>query len=90
MTGRDRADGKDVFRPHPNVREVSRRVARLPLDYFVSRVLDHWTVVGPTGVFVVGRSGDDLVAFLHGQPVEWVLGANPFRKLVVCGKLLIL
>jgi hypothetical protein len=49
-----------VFRPHPNAREVSRRVARLPLDYVVSRLGDHWIVLGPTGLFVVGRAGDDL------------------------------
>lgn len=49
-----------MFRPHPNAREVSRRVARLPLDYAVSRLGDHWIVLGPTGLFVVGRAGDDL------------------------------
>jgi hypothetical protein len=49
-----------VFRPHPNAREVSRRVARLPLDYVVSRLGEHWIVLGPTGLFVVGRAGDDL------------------------------
>ena len=49
-----------MFRPHPNAREVSRRVARLPLDYVVERLDEHWIVLGPTGVFVVGRAGDDL------------------------------
>jgi hypothetical protein len=48
-----------VLLPHPNAREVSRWVARLPMDYFVCRLTDHWTVVGPTGIFVVGSSGDD-------------------------------
>ena len=51
-----------MFRPHPNAREVSRRVARLPLDYAVDRLGDHWIVLGPTGLFVVGRAGDDLTA----------------------------
>jgi len=51
-----------VFRPHPNAREVSRRVARLPLDYAVSRLGDHWIVLGPTGLFVVGRAGDHLAS----------------------------
>ena len=49
-----------MFRPHPNAREVSRRVARLPLEYAVNRLGDHWIVLGPTGLFVVGRAGDDL------------------------------
>ena len=59
MSGASPADEKVVFRPHPNAREVSRRVARLPLDYFVCRLIEHWIVVGPTGIFVVGRAGDD-------------------------------
>lgn len=51
-----------MFLPQPNAREVSRQVARLPLDYFVCRSEEHWIVVGPTGIFVVGRSGEDPTA----------------------------
>lgn len=31
-------------------------------DYLVRRVRDHWVVVGPTGLFVVGRCQDDPAA----------------------------
>jgi hypothetical protein len=48
-----------VFRSNPHARDVSRQVARLPLDYLVCRLADHWIVVGPTGLFVVGQVGDD-------------------------------
>jgi hypothetical protein len=34
----------------------------LPDDYLVRRVREHWAVVGPTGLFVVGRcEGDPAV-----------------------------
>lgn len=51
-----------MFRSHPNAREVSRHVTELPVDYDVRRVRDHWVVVGPTGIFVVGRARGDVVA----------------------------
>ena len=50
-----------MLRPHP-ARDVSRWVARVPVGYSVSRLHDHWAVVGPTGLFVVGSCGDDPVA----------------------------
>lgn len=63
MNPGSRADERSVFRPHPIARDVSRRVARLPLEYFVCRSAELWVVVGPTGVFVVGQSeGDPAVA----------------------------
>ncbi|UDY36964.1 hypothetical protein [Dermatobacter hominis] len=34
----------------------------LPDDYLVRRCADHWVIVGPTGLFVVGRSDGDPVA----------------------------
>lgn len=34
----------------------------LPLEYVVQRVDDHWVVVGPTGIFVVGRARGDVAA----------------------------
>ncbi len=32
----------------------------LPDDFLVRRCDDHWIVVGPTGLFVVGRANGDL------------------------------
>lgn len=51
-----------MFRPAPYARDVSRQVARLPLDYFVCRLAEHWIVVGPTGIFVVGHADDQPLA----------------------------
>jgi hypothetical protein len=34
----------------------------LPLEYVVQRVDNHWVVVGPTGIFVVGRARGDVAA----------------------------
>ena len=34
----------------------------LPDDYLVRRCAEHWVIVGPTGLFVVGRSDGDPVA----------------------------
>lgn len=33
----------------------------LPDDYLVRHCAEHWVVVGPTGLFVVGRSRGDVV-----------------------------
>jgi len=62
MCGGGRADGVHVLLPHSNARDVSRWVARLPMEYLVCRQAEHWVVVGPTGIFVVGGSGEDAVA----------------------------
>ncbi len=59
MSQGHRADVNDVFRTHPNANEVSRHVTELPADYQVRRLEGEWIVTGPTGVFVVGRAGDD-------------------------------
>lgn len=39
-----------------------RVVMTLPDDFLVRRCIDQWVVVGPTGLFVVGRSNGDLDA----------------------------
>lgn len=49
-----------MFRTQPNARELSRHVAELPPEFSVSRLGDRWVVVGPTGIVVVGRAGNDL------------------------------
>ena len=53
------ADGVSVFRTHPNARELKRHVTELPVEFQVWRIDDHWSVVGPSGIFVVGRSTGD-------------------------------
>jgi hypothetical protein len=49
-----------VFKSQPNAREVSRQVTELPPEFEVRRVGDHWAIVGPTGIFVVGRATRDV------------------------------
>ncbi len=49
-----------VFRTHPNARDLKRHVTELPVEFQVWRVDDHWSVVGPSGIFVVGRSTGDV------------------------------
>lgn len=62
MSGAGPADHNHVLLPHQNARDVSRWVARLPTEYLVCRHGEHWVVVGPTGIHVVGGAGDDAVA----------------------------
>lgn len=49
-----------MIRARPNVREVTRHVTELPSEFEVQRVGDHWLVVGPTGIFAIGRSEGDI------------------------------
>lgn len=49
-----------VFRTHPNARDLKRHVSELPVEFQVWRIDDHWSVVGPSGIFVVGRSTHDV------------------------------
>lgn len=51
-----------MFRNHAHSRELSRRVAQLPSSHTVRKAADHWVVLGPTGLVVVGRCADDDVA----------------------------
>lgn len=60
--GPERADTEEVFRPRPNTPDVHVHVMTLPDDYLVRRVHDQWAVVGPTGLFLVGRSDGDPAA----------------------------
>lgn len=48
-----------MFRSHTHSRELSRRVAQLPASHAVRKAADHWIVLGPTGLVVVGRCADD-------------------------------
>jgi hypothetical protein len=48
-----------VFKPRPNTPDVRVQVMTLPDDYLVRRLHDQWAVVGPTGLFLVGRSEGD-------------------------------
>jgi len=66
----------------------------LPDDYLVRRCVDHWVVVGPSGLFVVGRSDGDLVsstqraldtAQLLRVRLSDVLSWVPFVSAVVVG-----
>lgn len=49
-----------MFKSQPNAREVSRQVTELPPEFEVRRLGEHWAIVGPTGVFVVGRASRDV------------------------------
>lgn len=56
------ADTSNVFKPRPSTPDVRVQVMTLPDDYLVRRMHDHWAVVGPTGLFLVGRcEGDPAV-----------------------------
>lgn len=49
----------NVFHPRTSTRDLIRHVTELPEAFMVRRIRDHWAVVGPTGVFVVGRGDVD-------------------------------
>jgi hypothetical protein len=51
-----------VFKPRPTTPDVRVQVMTLPDDYLVRRFRDHWAVVGPTGLFLVGRCEGDTTA----------------------------
>lgn len=48
-----------VFRTRHSTTD-DRVVMTLPDDYLVRRCVDTWVVVGPTGLFVVGRANGDV------------------------------
>jgi len=54
-----------VFKPRPSTPDVRVQVMTLPDDYLVRRLHDHWAVVGPTGLFLVGRC--------EGDPAQYAL-----------------
>jgi hypothetical protein len=49
-----------VFKARPTTPD--RVVMTLPDDYLVRRCAEHWVIVGPPGLFVVGRSDGDPAA----------------------------
>ena len=49
-----------MFRTHPNARDLKRHVTELPVEFQVWRIGEHWSVVGPSGIFVVGRATRDV------------------------------
>lgn len=49
-----------MFKSQPNAREVTRQVTELPPEFEVRRLGEHWSIVGPTGIFVVGRATRDV------------------------------
>ncbi len=49
-----------MFKSQPNAREVSRQVTELPPEFEVRRLGEHWAIVGPTGLFLVGRATRDV------------------------------
>jgi len=57
----ERADGGDVFKSRPNT-SADQVIMTLSDDYLVRHCIDHWVVVGPTGLFVVGRSRHDVTS----------------------------
>lgn len=66
----------------------------LPDDYLVRRCIDQWVVVGPTGLFVVGRTAGDpepdarraaSMAYLVRTRLADVLPWVPFVSAVVVG-----
>ena len=59
-------DDRDVLRSTPSAPEVHARVTTLPEEYLVRRVGDHWAIVGPTGLFLVGK-GEDQPEFAAGR-----------------------
>ncbi len=48
-----------VLRSTPSAPEVHARVTTLPESYLVRRTEQHWAVVGPTGLFLVGKAEDN-------------------------------
>ena len=50
-----RADTNDVLRSSPPTTEVHERILTLPEGFLVRRSGSHWAVVGPTGLFLVGK-----------------------------------
>lgn len=59
------ADDHHVFGSRSSTRELVQRVTRLPDEYMVRRVRDHWAIVGPSGLFVVGRADGDMTESAH-------------------------
>jgi hypothetical protein len=51
-----RTDSRKVLRSTPSAPEVHARVTTLSEDYLVRRTNQHWAVVGPTGLFLVGKA----------------------------------
>lgn len=49
-----------MFKPRPTASD-DRVIMTLPDDYLVRHCVEHWVIVGPTGLFVVGRSRGDIV-----------------------------
>jgi hypothetical protein len=56
---RPRTDNQRVLRSTPSAPEVHDRVATLPESFLVRRTDRYWAVVGPTGLFLVGKAGSD-------------------------------
>lgn len=56
---RQRVDDNNVLRSTPSVREVHARVTTLPQGFLVRKTGAHWVVVGPTGLFLVGKAEDN-------------------------------
>ena len=50
-----------MFKPRTST-TPDRLVMTLPDDFLVRRCVEHWVVVGPTGLFVIGRSDGDPAA----------------------------
>lgn len=49
-----------MFRTQPDAGDLKRHVTELPVEFQVWRLGEHWSVVGPSGIFVVGRSTGDV------------------------------
>lgn len=54
-----RADTCRVLRSSPSATEVHERVLTLPEGFLVRRSGSHWAVLGHTGLFLVGKAGDN-------------------------------
>ena len=51
-----------MFRSPQQVPELNRHVTELPPEFSVHRGGNTWIVLGPTGLFAIGRADDDVVA----------------------------
>lgn len=47
-----------MLRSSPATSRTHERILTLPEGFFVRRSGSHWAVLGPTGLFLVGKAGD--------------------------------
>lgn len=71
-----RADTNYVLRSNASSTAVHERVLTLPEGFLVRRSGSHWAVVGHTGLFLIGKAGDDPEAAAE----RTAMGAHRIRN----------